>query len=132
MKVDFKSFMLGALVASIVSLFNPFMTSAHAHTLNEKECTAFAHDAFLQAKDRDAGVTYKMQLGELAQDLPICTAKLGPACIYKDDEDGDTIVATLGWVYANPAMTPEQIRDKVDGNCKEHLMETLRGEHGTK
>ncbi len=132
MKVDFKSFMLGALVASIVSLFNPFMTSAHAHTLNAEECAAFAHDALLQAKDRDAGMTYKIAVEELAQGLQICTAKLGPTCIYKDDADGNEILSTLGWVFANPTMTPAQIHDKVKGNCEERLVESLRAEHGVK
>jgi hypothetical protein len=111
-----------ALSFSIMLMIYAIAGAAIAHTMNEQECNALAHDAQLQARDRSA-ITYKMAIEELAAGVQFCRAKLGPQCIYKDDEDDARIQLALGFVYSNPQMTPTEIHDTVLDNCRTPVKE---------
>lgn len=109
-----------------------FATTAHAHTMNESECHTYAWDAKQEAFDR-AQATFKMQMAVMAASLEVChDAAHKLTCIYKDDADVEQAINTLNWVYDNAKMTPQQIHDKVQSDCNERLMDSLRQDHGVK
>jgi hypothetical protein len=124
----FTLMLLSYSIAGAVILHSP----AHAHTMNDTECQAVAHDARVIASERDAGtITYKMQIEQLAALLPICRDHQ-QFCVYKDDADDAQADTMIGWIYANQSITPAEAHDKTLANCQEELMESVRAEHGTK
>lgn len=120
-------FIMMAVGLVIVALSMAF--GVNAHTMNVTECHTFAWDVKQAAADRDKA-TFKMQDAVFAASLEIChDAAHRMACIYKDDADTAQAENALGWVYANPKLTPQQIHDKVESDCNEHLMDSLTNAH---
>lgn len=145
MKQNTESFIMGAIVgvcfalAMLILLAKP----VHAHTLDKAECSIIASDAKGIATERDHGITYKMQIEQLASLLPVCHERTPVTCVYKDDEDDTRAMSTIGWIYGDPRtakLSPQAIHDRVQGNCEraaakaaadEDLMEKLRQSHGS-
>lgn len=124
-----------SIMLAVYALFGAVAVS-HAHTLSATECKAVAHDAFVATAERDVGVTFKMQIEQLASGLLACRDHMPVQCAYKDDQDDQRASTTIGWIYGNAEaakMTPKQVRDRVESNCvaeNEHVMESLRQSHG--
>jgi hypothetical protein len=109
---------VSVLVIACIALFA--IGRAQAHVMNETECKIFAQDFYVTAKQRDLGITYKMQFESMAYNLEACPVMRPTVCIYKDDEDRTQAQTALGWVYADPEgskMTPANIRARLESRC---------------
>lgn len=58
-----------------------------AHRPTVSECAMFAQEAFLVAKDRDAGESLADQHKEIDEGIPRCRVNAPHLCPYKDDAD---------------------------------------------